>query len=257
MTTHDPRPCSYSYPDEGDRITLALMRQREFQVEQWEQQELTILDQIDAILARSRRDILLDYGSGLGRLAIRYAASFARVVSYEPDAQRAVRQRERLAALPGDGRIRVVSSLDEAGADYDTVLCSHVLQHVPVEVATDILDEIGRRIRPHGHVLLITTLSSKERDTFVIGRLLETGSVTEDEVSSEIFNVTARSGANGLLPVRFFAFQDLVATLASRRLDLVTAFGFHGNAGIVGPLTTVMPELLKCRDVAVLARRKH
>jgi cyclopropane fatty-acyl-phospholipid synthase-like methyltransferase len=233
------------------------MRQRSAALSDWEQQESAVLEQVDGILRRYPRQAALDYGSGLGRLARRYAAIFRQVTSYEPDAGRARQQRESMAGSADADRIRLVSDVADVGDGYDAVVCSHVIQHVATPTAGDILQDIALRIHPGGHLLLVTTLSPHSSDMFVVDRIAEDGAVVEDEVSWAGFNSTAEAGTQGVLPVRFFSFDDLVSVLAKLGMDLVSAFGFHGGAGVVGPLGAATPELLQCRDVAILGRLRE
>jgi SAM-dependent methyltransferase len=247
----------YHYPDEGDRVTLALMEQRGIPRSEWERQEEAVLGRIDRVLLRYRHGTALDYGSGYGRLARRYAGIFRRVTSYEPDAERAGQQRELVAGSTGADRIAVVSDLGDAGTGYDAVICSHVIQHVASPTARSILRDIADRMRPTGHLLLVTTLSPGSSDRFVVSRLADNGDVVEDSVSRDRFDSAFQTGTQGLLPVRFFAFDDLRATLAELGMDLAAAYGFHGDAGVVGPLQAATADLLRCRDIAVLAQLRE
>ena len=262
MTNAEPpsqgRPAQhpYEYPDDGDRVTLAIMAQSDLSPEQWEYEESAVLEHIDAIILEGPRDRLLDYGSGLGRLALRYAATFDHVASYEPDLGRANMQRDHVAADEYGARVQVASDPSELGADFDAAVCSHVIQHVPTDVVTTILGDITGRLRRGGHLLLITTLSADPNPRFVVGRFSDAGRAVEDAVSQETFNETLRGSPSGQLPVHFFPYADLIEILDEQGMDLVVAYAFHGTVGVVGPLLSAAAEVVGCRDVAVLARRR-
>lgn len=247
----------YHYPDEGDRVTVALMGQQALSPSEWERQESAVLARMEQTFRQHPHDAALDYGSGLGRLAIRFASVFHRMTSYEPDAGRARQQRDITANSPLADRIRVVSDVADIGSGYDAVICSHVIQHVVTGAAGEILRDTSARIRIGGHLLLLTTLSPRPSEMFVVGRVSDIGQVVEDEVSRATFDTTLQSGRQGILPVRFFAYDDLLAAVTEVGMDVVAVYGLHGAIGIVGPLRAASPDLLRCRDIAMLCQLRE
>jgi SAM-dependent methyltransferase len=243
---------SYRYPDHGDRVTVALMSRGGLSHEEWEAQEAHVLSRLDDVLAGAPARTLLDYGSGLGRLALRYAGMFERVTAYEPDLHRADEQRRCVAGQP---RVEVVTRLDDTAVGYDAVVCSHVIQHVRTDMVEPVVRDVVGRVRDGGHVLLITTLSPGPEPRFVIGSLDGDGAVVERPVSKQEFDA-AVAGDPGQLPVHFFPYGWLLAACDAVGLEPVAAYGLHGRAGVVGPVTSETPELLACRDIALLARRR-
>ena len=247
---------TYRYPDVNDHITLTLIDQCEIPPGVWEDQESTVLAGVDEVLRQGPLRRLLDYGSGGGRLAVRFADTFESVTSFEPDPDRAQLQREFLATRPQGRRIRVVEDPSDAGADFDVVLCSHVIQHVPHAMADSVLHDVSTRVARGGFAVILTTLSPRSTPVFVLNYVTEDGRAVEDEVSADTFEAALRTRSIGVLPIRFFPFDVLVADLDRLGMDTVTAFGFHGNSGVVGPTTVTSPELLRCRDMVLVTRRR-
>jgi len=254
MTSADHH--KYRYPDPAENITLTLVDQSELSPELWGEQESSVLAKIDEALRHGRLLTLLDYGSGTGRLAVRYAEIFERVTSFEPDAGRAREQRDFIAMTPLADRIRVIEDLAVADAEYNAVLCSHVIQHVPRAVAERVLQDITGHVEHGGVVVLLTTLSPDKDPHYVLSYVSDAGRAVEDDVSAVEFENAAREDVIGVLPVRFFPLAGLVAELDRLGMDTLGAFGFHGSSGIVGPATEASPELLRCRDVALVTRRR-
>ncbi|HKA70094.1 MAG TPA: methyltransferase domain-containing protein [Actinomycetes bacterium] len=262
MTDH--RPVEYRYPDPGERLTLQVIADSGLSVDAWEGQESQVLDALTdplATLAPPRR--LLDFGSGVGRLALRLAGLFDQVTSIEPDPDRARAQVEAIAVCGLADRIQVrTNGLGPADhGQFDAVICSHVLQHVDTAAASSILDELAIAPRPDGYLLVLTTLTSSTSERFTIERLDADNRLLEQEVSRSEFDLSCRSNEVGRLPVRFFSYSDLTNAFARRSLRLVASYLFHGGLGVVGPLiappalTNPPVEPLPWRDIAILARR--
>jgi len=250
----------YRYPDPGDRLTATFILRSELEEAEWARQESQVLDLLSEPWRRLDPPArLLDFGSGLGRLTLRFAGGFDRVVSVEPDADRAAGQREAVAASPHGSRVEIRSEVSsEADRTYDAVLCSHVIQHVTADAALAVLNELARLLQPGGHLLLTTTLAPDGEDRYAIkenGR----GGFSERDVGPEEFDAACRVNRTGLLPVHFYGYPGLVADLERRGLDVVGGYGFHGVHGVVGPLA-IPPERTSefdaCRDLAVLAVRR-
>lgn len=261
---NDHRPVEYRYPDPGELLTLQAIADTGLSVDAWEGQESQVLDALTdpwSRLAPPRR--LLDFGSGLGRLTLRFAGLFDLVTSIEPDVDRARAQVEAVAVSGLADRIQVrTNGLGSADyGQYDAVICSYVLHHVDTAAASSILDELALAPRPDGYLLVLTTLTSSTSERFTIERLDADNRLLEQEVSRAEFDLSCRSNEVGRLPVRFFSYSDLTDAFARRSLRMVASYLFHGRLGVVGPLTappvltsrTVKP--LPWRDIAILARR--
>jgi SAM-dependent methyltransferase len=254
-------PSGYRYPDQGDGLTLRLIADSGLSLAEWEAQESAVLDALSVLLGGlPSRGRLLDFGSGLGRLAIRFAGLFDRVTSIEPDASRAAVQRKHLAAAGRLDQVEVrTAGLDDADVGvYDAAVCSHVVQHVQAAAALAILDGLARALRPGGYLLLLTALAPPDGDRFAINDIDTDGGFIERPVTPDEFDAACRDNVEGRLPVRFFTYQSLIDLLRERGVRPVAAYGFHGPSGVFGPLPGQGQDLpaavAGCRDLAVLAQ---
>jgi SAM-dependent methyltransferase len=255
----DRADADYRYADPGDALTIRLIADSGLSMAEWEHQESAVLDAAAvALSALEPRRALLDVGSGYGRLSLRFAGLFDRVVSIEPDPDRARGQAERIAGTEHAGRIEVrTEGIDDAGR-FDAVLCSHVLQHVATGEAEDLLELLATALRPDG-LLLLTTAGSTGAERFTVMRL-SGGGLVEDDVSRAEFDLACRQNTPGHLPVHYFSGRPLLAALRRRRLEPTVAYGFHGRPGEVVPLSVSADDPAAdpgpYRDIAVLARRR-
>jgi hypothetical protein len=246
---------AYRYPDDGDAVAVGIIAASGLSGQEWEQQESFVLQQFDKTISAAEAHRMLDYGSGLGRIAKRYASLFESVTSYEPDADRLRDQQDQIEPDPNRDRIDLISALNDSHIGYDLAVCSHIIQHVSTELIDDLMDDLVSRVRRGGHFILLTTLSAEDQQQFAIGRL-HAGRSIEVSVSRDEFNAATRDGGHQLLPVHFFPFATVISLCGVRGLEVVEAYGLHGRVGVVGPVATMTSQLDSCRDIAVLARRR-
>ncbi|WNG14582.1 class I SAM-dependent methyltransferase [Cystobacter fuscus] len=96
------------------------------------------------------RPSLLDVGAGPGTVSRRLAAHFGSLTLLEPN-------RDQLGAfdLPGARLIHGTLESLQSSEQYDVVLCSHVLYHVPVSAWGGFIDRLLSFVRPGGYCLLV------------------------------------------------------------------------------------------------------
>jgi SAM-dependent methyltransferase len=96
------------------------------------------------------RPSLLDVGSGQGTVARRLAPHFGSLTLLEPN-------KEQLEGfdLPGARLINGTLESYSTSAQYDLVLCSHVLYHLPVPKWGESMDRLLSLTRPGGFALVV------------------------------------------------------------------------------------------------------
>jgi 2-polyprenyl-3-methyl-5-hydroxy-6-metoxy-1,4-benzoquinol methylase len=116
-----------------------------------------VLNIVSRHLGEIGREACLDFGCGVGRLALPFAARFQRVTAVDvsaPMIEEAKRNCERF----GVRNIRFVESLDEARDKYDLVHSYIVLQHIPVSRGMALIDRLIDRVAPDGACFLHFTI---------------------------------------------------------------------------------------------------
>jgi SAM-dependent methyltransferase len=98
-----------------------------------------------AVRAGRGAEAVLDFGAGIGSLALPLAARGLRVVCVEPDA--ALRARLAAQGLQAEADLRQV-----ADASFDLACAVNVLEHIPDDVAT--LRTLGTKLRPGGRLFV-------------------------------------------------------------------------------------------------------
>jgi SAM-dependent methyltransferase len=98
---------------------------------------------------------VLDAGAGLGTFTELLDASGHEVVALEPDSAFAQRLRERFADRPNVTVVEGVAedTAGELGADFDSVFCFNVLEHVADDELA--LRALRQRLVPGGRLLLL------------------------------------------------------------------------------------------------------
>jgi 2-polyprenyl-3-methyl-5-hydroxy-6-metoxy-1,4-benzoquinol methylase len=138
---------------------------------------------IRRLAARRETVRVLDYGCGWGTFLLAlprrgiecYGFDLsARALDGVGGAMRMSRRRFAAAAVGTDGRI--------VPGDMDFILCSHVLEHVPDDVA--LLRELVRALKPQGHLLVNIPINDDRDDprharrydeAALVGRMKEAG----------------------------------------------------------------------------------
>jgi SAM-dependent methyltransferase len=222
MSLHD-----YVYPDPDDRLALAYDEANEPYPGYWRRSEEYALQKGERIVGDPHRKRLLDLGCGMGRMLRRFAPRFKEVTGIEPDRQRASHA-FALVEQAGLENVRVVNGQLTSCCDrekaFDVVLCSHVLQHVSVSMAREIIRNISVNLAPDGILILLTTRTRQESDIFTISSLSVRG-VSSRSIGKEEFSHFSQVPV-GHLPVRLFC-EDSLRDLVSARFRVETILPYR------------------------------
>jgi 2-polyprenyl-3-methyl-5-hydroxy-6-metoxy-1,4-benzoquinol methylase len=229
----------YSYPDPGDRITLATIQTLEPMPGYWSYSEDVMRrDFIDSRLSDIKMKTNargIDIGCGAGRLLPWLATYCHHLTALEPDPQRLHLARVRLddnLASRIEFREMQLERLDEA-ATYDLVLCSHVLQHLRCDLLHSFVEKLRALCPKGGRIVVFTTHAPPGEDRFVKAYRQTDGSYREEKITSEEFDRLTEI-STGQLPIRFFSFEALRTTLEEVGLELRDHYVYHcceGNFG--------------------------
>ena len=92
---------------------------------------------------------VLDFGCGVGRLALPFAAGAEEVVGVDVSPSMLAEGR-RNAEQRDVGNVRYVGGLDEAGGEFDLVHTYAVLQHIPTDRGRQFIRQMLGKVRPGG-----------------------------------------------------------------------------------------------------------
>lgn len=206
----------YSYPDPTDDITAAMISGVVDGTDYWqlsEQQALTVADRaLSRWVGDHRVRVAVDVGTGLGRLLPWLATRAERVVATDPDGRRlavAVQAAEHLENVE-------FSELDAVNSSVaDLILCSHVLQHVPIATQDALLVNVSR-VATDRAALVLSYTHATAGERYVIERINGAQHHAE-EVDETTFNEYATrpwtTSGEIFLPVRYVDSSDVERAL--------------------------------------------
>ncbi|HLZ21917.1 MAG TPA: class I SAM-dependent methyltransferase [Ktedonobacterales bacterium] len=122
-----------------------------------------------ATLARIQpRERVLDVGCGTGTLAIevqRRVGSGVRVVGIDPSAEQIARARAKATRrnVPIDFQIGVIEQLAFPDQEFDVVLSTLMMHHLPASLKRQGLAEIARVLKPGGRLVIADFTRKQER----------------------------------------------------------------------------------------------
>ena len=233
---------TYTYPDHQDRLTCQLI-ETEYDGAYWGKSEDAVLKQACQMISALRQQNkgswageadekirMLDLGCGLGRLFSVFSGAYAdEITAAEPDQDRyaeAVKEAERVSKMTA-GSVAVLhgdcSVLPEESR-FQIVLSSHVMQHIPQDMAEDLMSEMARRLVPGGLLILTTTCTDGAEDLFFRERWLD-GARHEEAIDGKTFDETF--GLPDVLPVRIFAVDTLKKMAQRRGLTCRKVLAYH------------------------------
>ncbi len=219
---------SNQYSDKDDQITAAMIRASKRYEAYWDRSEKAVLARFERHARAMGADALhcLDAGCGDGRLLPMLAGLFARVSGIEPDEERcAAAQRCVDYHRLNNVDLRVLSIEDLPDAErFDVIVCSHVVQHVPLRILDAVLAGLGRALTPGGVMFLMTCHSTGRADRFVRS-FLRDGKTIEQDVAQAQFD--ALFDESGVLPIHFFTRDGLQCLAESHGLGFGQFGVFH------------------------------
>ncbi len=204
----------YSYQDKEDCLADTYEQIHEPYPGYAVQAENHALRRALKLLGATNDQTLLDAGCGNGRLLIRLAASFRRIIAFDPDANRAARAGD-LVRRNSLGNVRVlcggVETISQFSQDFDAVLCSHVIQHITTYDVVPLFRRLRSCLRDDGVLILLTSVSTRRADIF-LKSCLTGANVISTQIDEDQFN-TAVTNERHCLPVRMFASGTLLHAL--------------------------------------------
>ncbi len=219
---------SYQYPDYKDRITAQMIQQVEPCQGYWGHSENRVLEILKEQVATKQGGAFLDAGCGEGRLLPVFQSYFSTIEAIEPDEHRFAVAREMIEAAPWGNKIKLQQTTLEMyapGRQFDFVLCSHVLQHIPLENVAPFVNKLASLTAKDGIVAIMTNHSITNDETFVLSTFNEEGAVTEDPIEAKDFN--AYVCKSGYLPIHSFTIGRMTEICTRAGLEVMNVQVFH------------------------------
>lgn len=214
---------NYIYPDMDDAVTVALLAKEDL----WERDEKEILEYAMCLVQRGK--IFIDAGCGFGRLIPVFAQHFEKIIAIEPDFGRMQKAKEVIKLAGLDKKVEFVQSPIENVSikNADTVLSSHVIQHISTDAVPIVLRKMRTMLKLCGLLILTTNNSPREADRFVQSFLLD-GKNVEEEIQRTEFERLI--GTTGVVPVRQFSSETLANLLRDAGFTVIAQRLFHKGA---------------------------
>lgn len=220
----------FRYHDKNDALTIALINKIEPYQKYWEKSEKRILEIIDRYLEQTtnKSQILLDVGCGNGRLLPRFNKKFEKMVVIEPDIDRLNSTIHLSKEIDLHKKCQFLNYKIEdyiTTEKFDCILCSHIIQHVSVEILSKILAKLRQCIKNSGALFLMTCHSHKREDYFAKDYFLNR-SIYEDVIDKREFEKLIKS-SSGELPIHFFTYRSLKKLINDAGFKIIGYQVFH------------------------------
>jgi len=223
----------YYYPDVNDKITIALIKEKEPFPGYWEESERKILNLIKSEIEKYSDGTilswLLDAGCGTGRLLPEFQRFFRNILAIDPDSSQIDETRKLVKSHGFLDKVmfKVVPTelLEWKKESIDVVLCSHVIQHVETETVPKILRKLHDVLKPNGLLFILTTHSRQNHDYYMKDILKGTNAI-ELKIEKEEFDSLIRN-QECILPLHFFSVNTISELLKETGFTLLDFRSFH------------------------------
>ena len=221
---------TYTYPDKNDKMTGELIS-RVSTGDYWKESE----DEVLKMCFNRMKEVSwhLDLGCGQGRLIEPFLEYSSSVVGAEPDISRymySMEEAKRLSDLFPEKNITVIkgdiNSVIESGfVSFDTVLSSHVIQHIPFSMTYDMMKKMSSLIKEGGYLFMTSTYNDSDCDIFTL-------EIFDDKGKREVKYVTEEDcaeafGKENILPVAFYTKKRIISMMNSFGMVLDAIRGYH------------------------------
>ena len=154
---------------------------------------------------------VLDVGCGTGTLAIlatRYVGPSGRVDGIDPSSEMIARATQKAAKAGADVTFRTgfVQALPYPDDQYDVVLSTLMMHHLPRAARHECAREIRRVLKPGGRVLVVDFGARPSGKRSLIGHFHRHGHVKLDEITSELTEEGLVVGERGPVGTRNLYF---------------------------------------------------
>ena len=255
----------FTYPDVNDALTVELI-DSSFNSRYWEESERNVLNYAKEYMAGSfdrelKKLSHLDLGCGEGRLIPEFAEMEASVTGLDPDSVRLERAKETVSEkelknvlLFNDYSSSFLEKFPETC--FDTVLCSHIFQHISHDITAGILEDLGKMTSEDSVIIITTTFAAGEENIYSKEYFSEGKRVSE---ITDISGFEEAMGNVGTLPVCRFSRSYFEKLLKEKGFETVYFAAYHfedaDEASQDRQLNQSQENLSKARDAFYIVKK--
>ena len=250
----------YKYPDNNDNLTEIYINSKS-NAKYWEKSEKNILDKIIKKIKMMPKPInFLDLGCGSGRLFNVFYPYVNSITALEPDYDRYLWAKSEAQKIDAN-KIVVKNSFIDMVVDkqFNTVMISHVFQHIPFDTIKYTLHVLSNMIPRGGLLFITTTLTNRENDIFTLEYLKNNKHFSEIVTEQEFVE---RFNDKNVLPVRQFSYNTMFALFSQEGFKIEDMFGYHFNISLSEKMNIKFDEMRNksknyegAKDVLYILRR--
>lgn len=196
---------TYSYFDTSEKGMTNFVRTYEPFPGYWASSERYVLKRaVDRFIrTKKTRDTLLDLGCGEARLGPVFYPHFSHIIGIDPGAKRIYNAKKKVSAR----LLRKTTFITDDFMDvtlpkqtFDTIVCSHVIQHVPNTYLTPWFDKMYEILKPNGLLFLMTSIHQSDEDEYVISRKGMNWEKVDKETFEKSYHSRCLIGRNFSIP---------------------------------------------------------
>jgi len=256
----------YTYPDINDNLTGELISKVSVN-NYWDESEKNVLKMCFEKMTGQGKH--LDLGSGQGRLIGPFLSYSSELVAAEPDPSRCEWSKDEAKKLNEESpekKVTVINGdikavISDGHKDFDSILSSHVIQHIPSKMTEDMLKDACSLLKDNGYLFMTCTYNDTDSDRFTIEVFDENGKREVKNVDEDSFGEAF--GKTNILPVAFYTKKRVIDLIESFGLSLELIYGYHfyfkDYAVTVEDDIRLneKKDLSHARDVLYIFRKKH
>lgn len=234
----------FSYPDTEDTVTVALIKKAPAKNKIWEEDEAETIDYGMQFLTKGQ--LLIDAGCGQGRLIPKFAWLYKKILAVEPDLNRLTKAKEFVSSqsIINVEFLNVPVQEIPFNNEANTILSSHIIQHVSTNDLQKLLTSIFSSLKQNGIMLLTTNNSRFNEDAYQKNYIQDGNAILEDITKEEFESLTRNT--KGILPIHEFGYNSLAKLIESAGFTLIAQHPFH--------MTNLCPL---GRDILIVLKNKH
>ncbi|MGE5473866.1 MAG: class I SAM-dependent methyltransferase [Ignavibacteriales bacterium] len=240
----------YIYPDTNDTLITSFINEYEIEEGYWKRSEDYIIrlmkKYIKDYIPSSNR-VLMDAGCGIGRLIPVFEKMFSKIYAVEPDNKRFLDTKKTLDLFQLNSKVECINTpIREVTTNqkFDIIICSHVIQHIPISEVETTIKKFNKLIAEDGILFILTSYSPYKED-YCTKQYISNSNFISENINEEEFERILNK-ETGVLPVRFYTKTSILRILYEFDFEIIDFKKYHKIKNCKG-----------FRDLLIVARKKR